>query len=228
MQYTYRELQSLLKDARSHGFHCEYPLNSKKEALVEMYEDYCAWKTYNQYESETRQEQPKDEMPSWEEVIDQANKSFVHIYTWSYRKIQLWVRCLRDKHWFAIHYPLNSTKEELMRELRRCFDIINGNERKRQERERQRQEEWKDFFSSFKKETPSRSYLINDVNIFEVDVKSIGWLQPAQSIFGTEANEIKKTWRKLAVQHHPDHGGDKEIFQQLNNIHERLTRYLSA
>jgi DnaJ family protein A protein 2 len=37
------------------------------------------------------------------------------------------------------------------------------------------------------------------------------------------ADEIKKAFRKLALKHHPDRGGDKEKFQELNMAHETLT-----
>jgi DnaJ family protein A protein 2 len=36
-------------------------------------------------------------------------------------------------------------------------------------------------------------------------------------------DEIKKAFRKLALKHHPDRGGDKEKFQELNLAHETLT-----
>jgi|LauGreDrversion4_2_1035121.scaffolds.fasta_scaffold203292_1 DnaJ family protein A protein 2 len=35
--------------------------------------------------------------------------------------------------------------------------------------------------------------------------------------------EIKKAFRNLALKHHPDRGGDKEKFQELNMAHETLT-----
>jgi DnaJ family protein A protein 2 len=37
------------------------------------------------------------------------------------------------------------------------------------------------------------------------------------------ADEIRKAYRKLALQHHPDRGGDKEKFQELNLANETLT-----
>lgn len=36
-------------------------------------------------------------------------------------------------------------------------------------------------------------------------------------------DEIKKAYRKLAMKHHPDRGGDKEKFQELQQAHEVLT-----
>lgn len=36
-------------------------------------------------------------------------------------------------------------------------------------------------------------------------------------------DEIKKAFRKLALKHHPDRGGDKEKFQELNMAHEVLS-----
>jgi DnaJ family protein A protein 2 len=36
-------------------------------------------------------------------------------------------------------------------------------------------------------------------------------------------DEIKKAFRKLALKHHPDRGGDKETFQELNMAYETLT-----
>lgn len=34
--------------------------------------------------------------------------------------------------------------------------------------------------------------------------------------------DIKTSWRKLALKHHPDKGGDKQLFQELNNAYEIL------
>jgi DnaJ family protein A protein 2 len=36
-------------------------------------------------------------------------------------------------------------------------------------------------------------------------------------------DDIKKAFRKLALKHHPDRGGDKEKFQELNTAHEVLS-----
>lgn len=36
-------------------------------------------------------------------------------------------------------------------------------------------------------------------------------------------DEIKKAYRKLAVKHHPDKGGDPEKFQEINNAYDNLT-----
>jgi DnaJ family protein A protein 2 len=36
-------------------------------------------------------------------------------------------------------------------------------------------------------------------------------------------DEIKKAFRKLALKNHPDRGGDKEKFLELNQAHEVLT-----
>jgi len=36
-------------------------------------------------------------------------------------------------------------------------------------------------------------------------------------------DEIKKAFRKLALKHHPDRGGDKDKFQELQNAYEVLT-----
>lgn len=35
--------------------------------------------------------------------------------------------------------------------------------------------------------------------------------------------EIKKAWRKAAMQHHPDKGGDKEMFQKIQKAYETLS-----
>ena len=36
-------------------------------------------------------------------------------------------------------------------------------------------------------------------------------------------DEIKKAFRKLAVKHHPDKGGNKEKFQEINEAHTVLS-----
>jgi DnaJ-class molecular chaperone len=36
-------------------------------------------------------------------------------------------------------------------------------------------------------------------------------------------DEIKKAFRKLAVKHHPDRGGSKEKFQEINEAHGILS-----
>jgi len=46
-------------------------------------------------------------------------------------------------------------------------------------------------------------------------------------LMGVEKNatmdEIKKAFRKLALKNHPDRGGDKEKFQELQNAYEVLS-----
>jgi len=46
-------------------------------------------------------------------------------------------------------------------------------------------------------------------------------------VLGVEKNatydEIKKAYRKLAIKHHPDRGGDKEKFQEIQQAHEVLS-----
>jgi DnaJ family protein A protein 2 len=36
-------------------------------------------------------------------------------------------------------------------------------------------------------------------------------------------DEIKKSFRKLALKHHPDRGGDKEVFQKIQTAYEVLS-----
>lgn len=39
---------------------------------------------------------------------------------------------------------------------------------------------------------------------------------------GSSAEEIKKTYRKLSMKHHPDRGGDKATFQRINEAYQVL------
>ena len=36
------------------------------------------------------------------------------------------------------------------------------------------------------------------------------------------SDDIKKAYRKLALQHHPDKGGDEEMFKKINNAYALL------
>jgi len=49
----------------------------------------------------------------------------------------------------------------------------------------------------------------------------------AQGILGIDSDatpaEIKKAYRQLALQHHPDKGGDKNKFQEISRAYKRLT-----
>ena len=54
-------------------------------------------------------------------------------------------------------------------------------------------------------------------------------LELALSIFGLTINDIdektiKDRYKKLAIENHPDHGGDVEIMKQINNAYEILKR----
>ena len=55
----------------------------------------------------------------------------------------------------------------------------------------------------------------------EVDNKKFYDLLGVEKTATTD--QIKKAFRKLALQHHPDRGGDKEKFQELNMAHEVLS-----
>lgn len=41
------------------------------------------------------------------------------------------------------------------------------------------------------------------------------------------AEEVKLRWRQLSMQHHPDRGGDKDIFYELNQAYEQAYRLAS-
>ena len=40
-------------------------------------------------------------------------------------------------------------------------------------------------------------------------------------------DEIKRAFRKLAIQHHPDKGGDQELFKEINAAYEILSNEFS-
>lgn len=44
----------------------------------------------------------------------------------------------------------------------------------------------------------------------------------------TDYDTVKKTYRKLALKHHPDKGGKEELFKQLNQQYEYLTSYYNT
>ena len=44
----------------------------------------------------------------------------------------------------------------------------------------------------------------------------------------TTLDELKKRYRKLAMQHHPDMGGDLETMKEINNEHDELFELLKA
>ena len=44
--------------------------------------------------------------------------------------------------------------------------------------------------------------------------------------FSLSIKSVKKAYRKAALQHHPDKGGDPEIFKQLGNAVEKITKTL--
>lgn len=54
-------------------------------------------------------------------------------------------------------------------------------------------------------------------------------LNEAQVMFGIDANlepkELKSAYRKLAIQHHPDRGGNTETMQKLNEAYELLLKH---
>lgn len=44
----------------------------------------------------------------------------------------------------------------------------------------------------------------------------------------TNLNELKVQYRRLAMEHHPDRGGDAEIMKAINNEHDDLFKKLSS
>lgn len=41
---------------------------------------------------------------------------------------------------------------------------------------------------------------------------------------GATKQEIRAAWRKLASQHHPDHGGDPTVFHELRQAYDEASR----
>merc|ERR1712166_1458163 len=46
------------------------------------------------------------------------------------------------------------------------------------------------------------------------------WLDVAKN---ADANTIRHAYTKLVLQHHPDRGGDKDVFDSINQAHQVLT-----
>lgn len=69
---------------------------------------------------------------------------------------------------------------------------------------------------------PGTKGVVNGINILKYDQpwKAFG-LDPKTS---TTA-DLKSAYRKLAIQHHPDHGGDAATSEKLNNMYKSLTYF---
>lgn len=53
-------------------------------------------------------------------------------------------------------------------------------------------------------------------------------LSEARKILNLQASyteeELKKSYRSLAREHHPDHGGNQDVFKQVQQAYEKLTK----
>ena len=112
---------------------------------------------------------------------------------------EFWERQKRQREQAEAERKAKAEREE--RERRR---------REREERERdeqQRREEWEKAYSNFK----SRRGMTYES---ACDVLGV--------MYNADAATIKKAWRKLCYQHHPDRGNDAEQMKAINAAYDRV------
>lgn len=63
--------------------------------------------------------------------------------------------------------------------------------------------------------------------IFRVERGEVTWVRCAmcdRQVLGVDRNatadEIRKAYRRLAVKHHPDKGGDEELFKKISQAYD--------
>ena len=101
-------------------------------------------------------------------------------------------------------------------------------ERKRQEAEQERQAYLKRIFNPFTN-LAHRFACNNDMSFKDALKKITG----AKHIFNIEdllnidKRDVRKTYRKLSLKHHPDKGGDTETMKQINYSNEILNELIS-
>ena len=52
-------------------------------------------------------------------------------------------------------------------------------------------------------------------------MQNIKWFKNVETI-----EQLRKLWRKLAFQHHPDRGGDTRTMQEINDEYDRVSARL--
>ncbi len=147
--------------------------------------------------------------------------------------------------WFSFEKPLNELLSEAAYEAQKIFnersELNRKHKEKEQEREQQRKREqerfdkayndfMRDFFRNSRREYNYRSYSYS-----YSDRAQRGTNTPtpheALKLFGLESSatlqDVKKRYRTLAKQHHPDTGGDEEMFKKINAANKVLIEHFS-
>lgn len=137
--------------------------------------------------------------------------------------------------WFSFERPLGEMLKEAMKEAKEATERMKQYRKEQREREKEREQKEKDDFyefirrhfnqqshsysysRSYRYKAPSRT---NELSVTEA-LKTFGLHSTAT------LQDVKKRYRVLAKQHHPDTGGDEEIFKKINAANQVLMEYFS-
>ena len=164
------------------------------------------------------------------EKLDENQSDKLNKYTWMYEKKN------KDKYYIA--NPNRKTKRQINKEKRnenmnkrnikvklskdkekykKIQETIRQEKKrieeeenkKRQENKKRKRQEEEERERDYKKKDTTTTNIIKNLRILEL-------------YNTTDYTIITKQYKKLCLKHHPDKGGDKVNFQQINNAHEEL------